>query len=52
MMQHVEAARFHFRRGDAEIDIKCAANEPMQACVTAAEHADGQARQPAAETAQ
>ena len=31
-----ESARFHLRRGDAELDIKCAANEPMMACVTAA----------------
>ncbi len=37
MMQEAsQAARFHLRRGDAELDIKCAANEPMMACVTAA----------------
>lgn len=41
MMMHMmrnasESARFHLRRGDSELDIKCAANEPMMACVNAA----------------
>ena len=31
-----ESARFHLRRGDAELDIKCSATEPMMACVNAA----------------
>jgi hypothetical protein len=30
------AAAFRFRRGDAEIDIKCAASESTKACVDAA----------------
>jgi hypothetical protein len=30
------AAHFRFRRGDAEIDIHCALQEPMRACVDAA----------------
>jgi hypothetical protein len=34
MMQR--AAMFRFRRGDAEIDIKCATDESTQACVEAA----------------
>ena len=34
MMQ--KAAAFRFRRGDAEIDIKCAADEPTNSCVDAA----------------
>jgi hypothetical protein len=29
-------AAFRFRRGDAEIDVRCAVREPMQACVAAA----------------
>lgn len=29
-------ARFHFKRGDASIDIRCPANEDLQACVNAA----------------
>ena len=37
-MMHMRprAAGFRLRRGDAEIDIRCAPNEPMQACVNAA----------------
>ncbi len=31
-----KSAGFRFKRGDAEIDIKCAADEPMRACVEAA----------------
>lgn len=31
-----KAAVFHFRRGDARIDIKCADDEPTKACVDAA----------------
>lgn len=30
-----KAAHFRFRRGDAMIDIKCADDEPMKACVDA-----------------
>ena len=30
------AAFFRFRRGDAEMDIKCPASENVQACVAAA----------------
>ena len=30
------AAFFRFRRGDAEMDIKCPGNENVQTCVTAA----------------
>lgn len=30
------AAFFRFRRGDAEMDIKCPASENVQACVSAA----------------
>lgn len=40
MMQHMRmpprGAAFRFRRGDAEIDVRCAEREPMQACVAAA----------------
>lgn len=36
MMEGGRAARFEFRRGDARADIKCAADEPMKACVEAA----------------
>lgn len=39
MMRHMmddKAARFDMRRGDTRIDIKCAADEPMKACVEAA----------------
>ncbi|MDT7952001.1 MAG: hypothetical protein RQ966_10910 [Acetobacteraceae bacterium] len=31
-----QAAFFRFRRGDAEIDIKCPASENLQSCVGAA----------------
>jgi hypothetical protein len=31
-----KAAAFRFKRGDAEIDIKCAVDEPTRACVEAA----------------
>lgn len=30
-----KAAHFRFRKGDAMVDIKCADNEPMKACVDA-----------------
>lgn len=30
-----KAAYFHVRRGDARVDIKCAEDEPMKACVEA-----------------
>jgi hypothetical protein len=30
------AARFHFRRGDVDVDIHCALREPMRNCVEAA----------------
>ena len=36
MMEDGKAARFELRRGDMHIDIKCAADEPMKACVDAA----------------
>ncbi len=36
MMEGGRAARFHFTRGDATVDIKCAADEPMKACIDAA----------------
>ncbi len=39
MMRHMmetKAARFDMRRGDMRIDVKCAADEPMKACVDAA----------------
>ncbi len=42
MMRHMHhqeedgAASFRFRRGDAEMDIKCPSNEQVQACVAAA----------------
>lgn len=36
MMEGGRAARFEFRRGDARAEIKCAADEPMKACVEAA----------------
>jgi hypothetical protein len=36
MMARTNAAIFRFRRGDTSIFIKCAENEPTQACVTAA----------------
>lgn len=36
-MHHREskAAHFRFRKGDAMVDIKCAEDEPMKACVDA-----------------
>ncbi len=30
-----KAAHFNFRKGDARVDIKCADDEPMKACVDA-----------------
>lgn len=36
MMAHTGAAIFRMRRGDNSIFIKCAENESMQACITAA----------------
>ena len=36
MMQASKAARFHFSRGENVVDIRCAADEPMKACVDAA----------------
>ena len=36
MMPRTTAAIFRIRRGDTSIFIKCADNEPTQACVTAA----------------
>ena len=36
MMAHTNAAVFRIRRGDTSIFIKCAENELMQACITAA----------------
>jgi len=36
MMEGGKAAHFSFRRGDSRVDIKCAADEPMKACVDAA----------------
>ena len=39
MMQHMQptskAAHFRLRKGDAMVDIKCADDEPMKACVDA-----------------
>ena len=29
-------ARFHIRRGDTRVDVRCAENEPTRACVDAA----------------
>lgn len=36
MMEASRGARFHFERGDARVDIRCAADEPMRACIDAA----------------
>ncbi len=36
MMHASKAARFHFSRGENEVDIRCAADEPTKACVEAA----------------
>ena len=36
MMMMQKAAGFRFKRDGAEIDIRCAANEPTKACVDAA----------------
>ena len=36
MMEREKAARFDLRRGDTHIVIKCAAGEPMKACMDAA----------------
>jgi hypothetical protein len=36
MMQAMGGARFHFTRGNARIDVRCSAQEDMQACVRAA----------------
>ncbi len=35
-MRQNEAARFHLRRGDSVIDIRCPVNETLQVCVNAA----------------
>ena len=35
-MQMTKAARFHFSRGENQVDIRCAADEPTKACVDAA----------------
>lgn len=35
-MRPSKAASFHFRKGDARVDIKCADDEPTKACVDAA----------------
>ena len=34
-MQGPAGAHFRFRKGDAVVDIKCAEDEPMKACVEA-----------------
>ncbi|GAC1346535.1 MAG: hypothetical protein NVSMB18_29060 [Acetobacteraceae bacterium] len=36
MMEASRGARFHVSRGDSVVDIRCAAGEPMKACVDAA----------------
>ena len=36
MMEANKAARFRFERGEASVDVKCAADESMRACVDAA----------------
>lgn len=36
MMRALGGARFHFRRGNARIDVRCSVQEDMQACVRAA----------------
>ncbi len=36
MMHGPKAARFHFSRGENEVDIQCATDEPTKACVDAA----------------
>jgi len=36
MMRPSRAARFHFSRNDGVVDVKCAEDEPMRACVDAA----------------
>lgn len=36
MLDGGKAAHFMFRRGDSRVDIKCAADEPMKACIEAA----------------
>jgi hypothetical protein len=36
MMLHTKAAFFRFQRGGASITVKCAEDEPTQACVNAA----------------
>ena len=36
MMEGGKAARFHISRGESVIDVRCAADEPMKACVDAA----------------
>ena len=36
MMEAGRGARFEIRRGDTRIDVKCAPDEPMKACVEAA----------------
>ena len=35
-MMRMRAAHFHFSRGENVVDISCAAEEPMKACVEAA----------------
>jgi len=36
MMRPFKGARFHFSRNDGVVDVKCAEDEPMRACVDAA----------------
>jgi hypothetical protein len=36
MMRPSKGARFHFSRNDGVVDVKCAEDEPMRACVDAA----------------
>jgi len=36
MMRASKGARFHFSRNDGVVDVKCAEDEPMRACVDAA----------------
>ena len=36
IMEAGRGARFEIRRGDTRIDVKCAPDEPMKACVEAA----------------
>jgi hypothetical protein len=36
MMMHTKAAFFRFQRGNASVTVKCAEDEPTQACANAA----------------